>query len=123
MPFLEIPRSQWTHFLAAFSKQHLGCTCSLEVAAAGAGPQLEARRLPFQGVVFEPGRNGATIQVFVGGRADRHVGHALAAPVGVWLDATLDGSDRGLRIEAASEGTLRLRFDAPQPSDQPTPQS
>jgi hypothetical protein len=114
MPFQEIPRRQWPHFLERFSEQHLGALCSLEVDSPVVGPELEACHSAFQGVVFEPGRHFAQLQVFVDGLPARHVSHAVSAPVGIWLERGADGSDRGLRV-AAAEGSLLLRFERARP--------
>jgi hypothetical protein len=116
MPFREIPRRRWASFLDDFSSQHRGCVCTLEVDSSVAGTEVEAHASPFQGAVFEPTRDGPQVQLFVGGRPDAHVTHALSQPVGIWVETTADGSDKGLRIEA-DEGSLLLRFRSPQPSE------
>jgi hypothetical protein len=114
MPFQEIPRRHWSHFLESFSEQHLGVPCSLEVAASVVGPELEAYQATFQGLVFEPGGAGPQLQVYVGGAPMRHVAHAVSLPVGIWLERAADGSDEGLRV-AAAEGSLYLHFADAQP--------
>jgi Family of unknown function (DUF5335) len=117
MPFRQIPRQHWSQFLDSFSREHRGCTCSLEVDTAVVGNELEAQASPFQGVTLEDGQQGrAQIQVFVGDRPESHVAHALPAPIAVWIEETDDGSERGLRIEA-DQGSMLLRFKSPQPSE------
>ncbi|MDB6112903.1 MAG: hypothetical protein JWR69_4653 [Pedosphaera sp.] len=49
----EIPRSRWVRFFDAFSKDHDGWPTSVEVTPKGKGKQVEARKLPLQGVTVD----------------------------------------------------------------------
>jgi hypothetical protein len=108
MPFREIPRRGWSRFLDSFSREHVGCECSLEVAEHGS-----AWRSSFQGATVEPGRD---LHIFFGERPDEHAALAVSAPTSISVETTNDGSDRGLRVKSDG-GSLLLRFRSPQPSE------
>jgi hypothetical protein len=113
MRIREIPRYRWSTFLDGFSREHRGCSCTLDVDSIVAGPGVEARSWPFQGLALETGHGVPCVQVFVGDQRERHLGHALAGPRHIWIEETPDGERAGLRIEA-EEGALHLRFSTPQ---------
>ena|ERR1044071_1979905 len=106
----EIQRDEWREFFDSFSKQHQGHLVTIEVLGMDVGDQVEARRLPLEGITVEFG-NGeeAQFEVIAGERPDSHISHTIASPMRVWVKQTEEGADEVLEIESES-GTVFLLF-------------
>jgi hypothetical protein len=113
MPMRPIAKNRWPSFLESFSRQHAGCLCTLDVDSPAAGAATDTAGVPLEGLAFERGQGRPRVQIFVGDQLERHLGHSLSEPRGVWLEETGEGAHAGLRIEA-DDGAVHLRFRVPQ---------
>lgn len=112
----EVPREQWGFFLDIFSRQHAGWPVTVEIAEHGGGARIEGDGVPFEGITFDSGeKGGPSISVMLGGRADRHVAHTIAAPEHVYLDrrGLQQGRGESLEIVADDGAKTFVRFERP----------
>jgi hypothetical protein len=109
----EIPRNEWTDYLAGFTRLYTGWLADLEVFGSDIGSQMEQEGLPFEGITAEL-REGQPdrIEIMCGSRADDHITHTITAPTQVSVEKTDDGADTVLAIKAPDGTTTVLRFRA-----------
>jgi Family of unknown function (DUF5335) len=111
MPTQEIPRPEWNHFFAGFSRQHEGWLATLEVFAPEVGAQEEAHELPLEGIsIGSADETPDVISINLGKRIEDHVTHTITEPEHVWLEQTSEGANAALEIESANETKTLLRF-------------
>lgn len=82
---------------------------TIEVVGEDIGDQIEARRLPWNGLTFDPERD--VIELSVGGREAVPVilRHRVEGPSKVWVEE-VDGSVRAVSIEAGDGPQTIVRF-------------
>jgi hypothetical protein len=108
----EIPRDQWREQLDSFSRQHEGWIVRVEITDADGQRRTEARDLPLQGVSADSPRSDA-VAITVGQSPDDHVTHEVSQPVGIAIEQTDAGAERGLRIRARDGSTTTVEFRSP----------
>jgi len=106
----EIPRSQWVKFFDAFSRDHDGWPTSVEVTPRGKGKQVEARKLPFQGITVDmkpPDKD--TTSIILDMQPNVHLTHTVPRTTRVILR-----EDRQeLEIASATGDRALVRFQSP----------
>ena len=102
----QIPRAEWIPFFEGFNRRHEGRPATLSVMSSRFGAQLEARELPFEGVVASPLGSGS-IAIHMGGDPGRNVEHPVSEPVRVWTELDDDGAEAAVQIESA-DGTKTI---------------
>lgn len=106
----EVARPEWREFFDDFSRQHQGWLVTMEMLGPDLGDMVEARQLPLEGIVVEPGGDGEmAIEVIAGDRPDSHISHTVTQPQRVWLEQTAEGADEALEIESYDQAVL-FRF-------------
>ena len=114
MPTQDIPRTEWTPFLDAFSRQHEGWLTTIEVVTSGLGAHREVRDKPLTGITEDRKRgDAASVTVSAGERPEDHVTHVIERPSRVALELTEEGAHKGLRIEAENGEMTLVLFRAP----------
>jgi hypothetical protein len=103
----ELRRGEWRDYCDAVSRGLVGRSAELDVVALDLGDRVEARWLPFLGIVYDP--RADVIEIALEG-----VGHSIRQPREVHVEET----ERGLvalDIIAADETTQIVRFREPLP--------
>lgn len=83
---------------------------TIELVAKDLGAQIQAYRMPWQGVIYD-GRN-EVLEIALGDRHRPgvvHLRHAVADPKVVWLNQR-DGRAQTLAVEASGGTTTLIRF-------------
>jgi hypothetical protein len=106
----EIPRADWSRFLAEFSAAHDGWLVSLDILSPDIGAQPDITDLPLVGLTFADIRAG-TMTISAGRSAVAEITHTVQAPSHIWVERTDAGADAALAIESAdgAKTILRLR--------------
>lgn len=113
----EIPRNQWVRFFDAFSKDHDGWPTSVEVIPKGKRKQVEARKLPLQGITVDlkrPDRD--TTSIILDMQPNVHLTHTVPKTVQV----VLREDQQELEIASSSGDKAVVRFQAPVEGKAPT---
>jgi len=77
-----IPSNQWIDYFDCFSRDHLGCSVTIQVLDRQSGPQQIATELPLQGISFDTkGTRASSIEISAGDRPDRHISHVIDMPL------------------------------------------
>jgi hypothetical protein len=108
-----IPRAEWFTFFEGFTKQHSGWPATVWVLNPRIGAQVEARDLPFDGIVAD--RLATSISIYLGGMPGKNVEHPVSAPISVWLEMTDEGEVAALGINSSEGTTTLLEFRSPVP--------
>jgi hypothetical protein len=113
----EIQPSEWNSFLDTFSQKHEGWLVTVEeIPSGGAGPRVEARALPLQGLFSNP--HEQSISIAVGRTPEHHLTHTVSRPVRIVVVQSDTGADEGLTIERQSGRTTHIKFkDAVRPEE------
>lgn len=107
----EIPRDQWPNFLESFSRAHQGWLSTVEVLSSEIGSQVEAERLPLQGVAADwKGTGGNTISIMLGGSAENALTHTIGNVTHVSVERTDAGNDEVLSLDSAGGGKTLLHL-------------
>lgn len=107
----EIPRDQWPSFFESFSRAHQGCLSTVEVLDSEIGSQVEAERLPLQGVAADwKGTGGNSISIMLGGSAENALTHTIGDVTHVSVERTDAGNDEVLSLDSAGGGTTLLHL-------------
>ena len=91
----EISKSEWSHFLDGFSRDHVGWLATVEVFDGEVGAQTEASGLPLAGLSADASTR--TIWVALAKRADDHITHTIEHVARVSLEQS--DSNPALQIE------------------------
>src|SRR5262245_34897178 len=103
----QIPRDEWLRFFDGFSRRHRGESATVVVMGARLGAQIEANRMPLEGIVA-PVEERGPISVFLGAAPPRsNLEHEIRDPGQVWVDRSDDGDEEALNIESG-DGTKTL---------------
>ena len=114
MGSVTIPASDWTEFLDGFSRAHTGWLTSLQIVSERAPVEVEARRLPLEGITADENKGaGRRISVFLGWEGRTRLTHAVVAPTLVRQDRTPEGADVGLELVSGDGTKTILRFTSP----------
>jgi hypothetical protein len=109
-----IPAAEWTEFLDSFSRSHAGWLTTLQIVSEKAPVEVEARRLPLEGIVAdEKDAAGRRISIFLGWEGRTRLTHAVVAPSLVRQERTEEGADVGLELVAGDGTKTVLRFFSP----------
>ena len=110
----DIQRDEWPTFFDKFTREHTGCTVTLEIIGTEIGAQIQDRELVFEGIVIE-GKEESSYQIMImaGERPDGHITHRIARPVHVSFDADEQTHCVWIMIKAADAITTLLRLRAP----------
>lgn len=109
----QIPRDEWPMFFKRMSQRQEGWEVSLEVLGPDIGDQMEERHLFLAGLSAELSNEAGhpdKIEIMLGGKADRHLTHIVAAPVEVDLQQTDLGIDSVVQIKSADGITSLLHL-------------
>jgi len=107
----EIPKNEWTIFFDSFSRKHQGWLVNLEIFGNEIGAQVEERELALEGITHESDeKEGNTIRIMTGVKADDHITHSITRPTQVSLEQTDEGADAALAMKSADGVTTLLRF-------------
>ncbi len=117
MQSIEIPATDWTRSLDAFSKHHDGWLVSLEIFSPASGLLREFRRMPLVGVTAESA-GGRAISIAVAEATGGHLSHIVLAPKQVFLEKTDTGADAALEIVGGDGGRSILRLRTTRPDRQ-----
>lgn len=109
MPTRQIIRSEWADFFREFSLRHDGWLATVRVLSENLGSQVEARDLPFEGIV-PPADPGGPISIHLGSRAETNVEHEIASPEQVWVEVSDRGAERALEVLSADGINTILEF-------------
>ncbi len=107
----QIPRAEWVPFFEGFNRRHPQWLATVWLLDPRLGAQVEARELPFEGIVTDPLATSITIEL--GGRPEKNIDHPVAEPVQVLLQTTDEGAETALGIESADGSRTLLEFRAP----------
>jgi len=109
-----IPPAEWTAFLDAFSRSHAGWLTTLQIVSEKAPVEVEARRLPLEGIVADEEKGlGRRISIFLGWEGRTRLTHAVVAPSLLRQEQTGEGADVGLELVAGDGTKTLLRFSSP----------
>jgi Family of unknown function (DUF5335) len=107
MPNRQIPREEWSEFLAGFSRRHEGWLVSVRFLSPAVGWMVESHQLALQGVSSD--REGSSISVHLGASPGPHVGHVISRPRDVWVEEE-EGVEKGVEVESADGTKMLLEF-------------
>lgn len=114
MPSRTIPASEWTSFLDTFSRSHAGWLTTLQIVSEKAPVEVEARRLPLEGIVADEKEGvGRRISIFLGWEGRTRLTHAIVAPTLLRQEQTGEGADVGLELVAGDGTKTLLVFSSP----------
>jgi hypothetical protein len=85
MTIRRLEPSEWTGFCIRASRSFLGTQVEIEVASLEVGHQLQARRLPLQGMAYDP--ESDVLELLVG-----EMDHLIRAPRELYVDETPSGT-------------------------------
>jgi len=102
----EIQSRDWPMFLAEFSREHRGETCSVVTLGAFVGGQRIAEHTPLLTVAAEPScRAASKIEVLCAGDVPAaNIAYDIASPTRVFLARGEDGQEVALEIESDDVG-------------------
>ena len=108
----EIPKQEWHEYFNDFSKRRRGWLATVEVLDPQLGDQIEADRLPLEGITYEHKAEPDTIEIMLGSSPEDHLTHVVASPrvVRIARIASEEGTDETLEIECKDESTILVRF-------------
>jgi hypothetical protein len=109
MAIREIPRDDWSSFLATFSRRHEGWLCTVAVSDRTGAPHDETVDKPFVGAAADRDGDEQAISILVGGATNDHLSHVVRAPTRMRLVQTDEGADEALEVESRDTTTM-LRF-------------
>ncbi len=103
----EISATEWFDYFGRFNREHDGQLSTLRILNSGFGAQVEARNLPFVGVVS--GRSApSAIEISLGrGVSTTHIEHNVPDPIRVWVQSGADGREVAIEIES-KDGTRTI---------------
>ncbi len=103
----EISSTEWFDYFGRFNREHDGQLSTLRILNTGFGAQVEARNLPFVGIVA--GRSAPSpIEISLGrGVSTTHIEHNLPDPVRVFVQSGADGRELAIEIES-KDGTKTI---------------
>lgn len=104
----QIPRAEWFPFFEGFNRRHEDWLATVWVLSPDLGAQVEARDLPFEGIVADP--QGTSLSLHLGKSSESHVEHPVERPIQVWLELTDDGAESALEIESETGTKTILQF-------------
>jgi hypothetical protein len=111
----QIPRAEWFNFFEGFTRQQSGWPVTVWLLGPRIGAQVEARELPFEGIVADP--HATSISIHLGGMPGKNVEHPIATPISVWLETTDEGAEAALGINSSDGTTTLLEFRCPLPPE------
>ena len=113
----DIEQTQWTNYLAEYTRRNRGRPTRLEVIGGVDGDDfwLECG-LPLTGIDTDThGKDAPLVEIMLGGRSaqesDKHVTRSIARVRRVTPETSEDGRDQGLEIEDSESVTTILRFE------------
>jgi hypothetical protein len=111
MATTEIESSRWKEFFNQLSRSHRGWLITVEAFGGDFGAQLEARALPFEGVVAElvSGKNWR-LELMAGYKPGDHFSHSIDEPQRVWLSSLDETDGEVLGVECADGQRILVRF-------------
>jgi hypothetical protein len=92
-------------FLDGFSRAHSGWLVTVESVSRRGTPVVVFRDVPLVGVTDDDGR-----LIIATGIDNAHADRIVEHPIGLRVDRTAEGAERGLEIETAGGDLVRLRF-------------
>jgi len=95
-----VPRAEWDRFFRDFNRDHHDVPVDLTVVGNDLGVQMEARGVPFDGIVAN--RVGTSISIVLGGPRGAYLDHPVRQPIRVWVAMDDRGNERALEIESAT---------------------
>jgi hypothetical protein len=104
----ELPREGWHDFLELLTKERQGDDVTIEVLSLDYGDQLEAEKLPFSYIEYDP--KDDMVNVGVGGRDSRYpavLRHTIEHPQRILVSPPLPGQSLALDI-LGSDGSQTL---------------
>jgi hypothetical protein len=113
---LEVPKDRWRSFLDEFSQLHLGWQTTIEVMRKDLGDQLEAEKLPLQGISYDTAGTGAgDVEIGTGDRPDDFDTFRVAQVRRVLVADTKPGGETDVEFVSA-DGTRTLVHLRPSPA-------
>jgi hypothetical protein len=111
----EIDRAQWQSFFQRFSKEHQGARVDVEVRGADSGGAGQlASGMPLTGITADIRQVGQKqqpqVEVILGGDAEGHLTHIIAAPQRVWRQS--EGHSELVQIVDAAGVTTAIHLSA-----------
>ncbi|MBW3671838.1 MAG: DUF5335 domain-containing protein [Acidobacteria bacterium] len=108
----EIPSTEWSRFLEAFTMQHDGWLVDVESVTSGRS-SVEAKARPLEGVVPRLGTDEPRrVIVTVGGSIEKHQRIVVPEPETIHVRAE-NGVETGLEIESHDGSLTRIQFVSP----------
>jgi hypothetical protein len=111
----QIPRAEWFNFFECFTRQQSGWPVTVWLLGPRIGAQIEARDLPFEGIVTDP--LATSISIHLGGMPGKNIEHPVATPISVWLEMTEEGAPATLGINSTDGTTTLLELRSPVPPE------
>jgi hypothetical protein len=111
----QVPRAEWFNFFRGFSRRHADSLTTVRVLSPRLGCQVQARDLPFEGIVADQSGRGP-ISIHVGDQPGRHIEHEVEHPIQVWVELTDDNVEEAVDIES-EDGTKTLVIFRPESVD------
>jgi hypothetical protein len=111
----EIQSRDWPMFLAEFSREHRGDTCSVVTWDASAGGQPIAEHTPLLAVAADPScQRASRIEVLCAGDVPAaNIAYDIASPTHVFLARGEDGREVALEIESNDAARTLISLEEP----------
>jgi hypothetical protein len=109
----QIPRAEWFNFFEGLTRQQSGWPVTVWLLGPSIGAQIEARDLPFEGIVADP--LARSIAIHLGVMPGKNVEHPIPTPISVWLETTEESTPAALGINSTDGTTTLLEFRCPIP--------
>jgi Family of unknown function (DUF5335) len=107
----QVPRAEWVPFFDGFTRRHQGWLATVRVVDGRLGAQVEAKDLPLEGIVVDPGAKGS-ISILLGSGPKANIEHAVERPEQVWVEMTPEGAEAALEILSGGGRKTILEFRA-----------
>lgn len=105
----EIPRKEWVSFFNNFSRDYNGRNVTMEVLKKDIGAQVEAEKIPLEGIAVDLKSEGKDIiSIIMGDNRKAHLSHTITAPTHVRVEE--NKYVEALQIESIDGATILLRF-------------
>lgn len=105
----EIPRNEWVSFFNKFSREYQGRDVTMEVMEKDLGDQIEANKIPLEGIAVDLKSDGRDIiSIIMGDNKKAHLCHTITAPTHVHVEENKYAE--ALQITTMNGPTILLRF-------------
>lgn len=109
-----VPRSEWFRFFGDFSRRHQGWATTVYVLSPKLGSQVEARNMPFEGIVSRAEADGPISILLGSAPPGSNLEHEIEDPRQVWVELSEAGAEEALQVESQDGTKTMLQFRAAQ---------